>query len=49
VTIFLQNHQIPDLARVRAAASGKGEPIDLEGNSTYSPRWSLGEYRCTSF
>jgi hypothetical protein len=49
VTIFLQDHQIPDLARVGAAACGTGEPIDLEAESTYSSRWSLGEYRCTNF
>jgi hypothetical protein len=49
VTIFLQDHQIPDLALVRAAASGNGESIDLESESTYSPRSNLGEYRCTNF
>jgi hypothetical protein len=49
VTIFLQDHQIPDLALVRAAASGTGESIDLESESTYSPRSNLGEYRCTNF
>jgi hypothetical protein len=49
VTIYLQEHQIPDLALVRAAASGTGEPIDLEAESTYGPRSSLGEYPCTNF
>ena len=49
VTIFLQEHEIPDLGVVRAAASGTGEPIDLESESTYSPRVNLGEYRCTNF
>jgi hypothetical protein len=49
VTIFLQNHQIPDLDLVRAAASGTGESIDLESESTYGPRSNLGEYRCTNF
>jgi hypothetical protein len=49
VTIFLQDHQIPDLALVRAAASGMGESIDLDGESTYGPRSNLGEYRCTNF
>jgi hypothetical protein len=49
VTIFLQDHHIPDLAVVRAAASGTGEPIDLESESTYGPRSNLGEYPCTNF
>jgi hypothetical protein len=49
VTIFLQDHQIPDLALVRAAAAGTGEAIDLESETTYGPRTNLGEYRCTSF
>ena len=49
VTIFLQNHQIPDLALVQAAASGTGESIDLESESTYSPPSNLGEYPCTNF
>jgi hypothetical protein len=49
VTIYLQDHEIPDLALVRAAASGTGEPVDLESDSTYSARLNLGEYRCTNF
>jgi hypothetical protein len=49
VTIFLQDHQIPDLALVRAAASGTSEPIDLEAESTYGSRSNLGEYPCTNF
>ena len=49
MTIFLQEHQIPDLALVRAAAFGNGESIDLESESTYGPRSNLGEYPCTNF
>jgi hypothetical protein len=49
VTIFLEDHQIPDLALVRAAASGTGEPIDLEAESTYGARSNLGVFPCTNF
>jgi hypothetical protein len=49
VAIYSQSHEIPPLERVRAAASGQGAPIDLESESTYSPRFKLGEFRCTEF
>jgi hypothetical protein len=50
VTIYTQEHRIPDLALVREAASGRGAMnVDLEAESTYSPRVKLGEFRCTDF
>jgi hypothetical protein len=50
VTIYTQEHRIPDLALVRRAASGSGAPeIDLEAESTYGPRIKLGEFQCTDF
>jgi hypothetical protein len=50
VTIYSQEHQIPDLARVREAASGRGAPaFDLEAESPYTPRVKLGEFRCADF
>jgi hypothetical protein len=49
VTVYTQEHQIPDLAAVRAAASGLGEPVDLEADSTYAHRLKLGEFRCEDF
>jgi hypothetical protein len=50
VTIFSQNHRIPDLSLVRQAAAGSGATsIDLEAESTYGPRVKLGEFRCTDF
>jgi hypothetical protein len=49
VTVYSQEHQIPDLALVRAAASGTGDPVDLEADSTYAHRVKLGEFRCTDF
>jgi hypothetical protein len=49
VSIFTQEHEIPDLAIVRAAATGRGDPVDLEGDSTYAHRVKLGEFHCTDF
>jgi hypothetical protein len=50
VAISTQDHHIPDLDRVRAAAIGRGAPpVDLEAESTYGPRVKLGEFRCTDF
>jgi hypothetical protein len=50
VTIYTQEHRIPDLALVRAAALGPSATmIDLETESTYGPRIKLGEFRCTDF
>jgi hypothetical protein len=49
VTIYTQEHQIPDLAVVRAAASGLGASVDLEADSTYAHRVKLGEFQCTDF
>jgi hypothetical protein len=49
VTVYTQEHQIPDLALVRAAASGTGDPVDLEAESTYAHRVKLGEFKCTDF
>jgi hypothetical protein len=49
VAIYTQEHQIPDLGLVRAAASGQGEPVDLEASSTYAHRLKLGEFKCTDF
>jgi hypothetical protein len=50
VTIYTQEHRIPDLALVREAAAGRGPVmIDLEAESTYGPRVKLGEFRCTDF
>jgi hypothetical protein len=50
VTIYTQEHRIPDLAIVREAAAGRGATsIDLEAESTYGPRVKLGEFRCTDF
>ncbi len=48
VTLYTQEHQIPDLASVRSAAAGGGT-IDLEAESTYGPRVKLGEFKCTDF
>jgi hypothetical protein len=50
VTIYTQQHNIPDLAVVREAAAGPGSlTIDLEAESTYGPHVKLGEFRCTDF
>jgi len=49
VTVYSQEHQIPDLDLVRAAATGTGKPVDLEASSTYVHRVNLGEFRCTDF
>jgi hypothetical protein len=50
VTIYAQEHHIPDLATVRAAATEPGAPgVDLEAESTYGPRAKLGEFRCDDF
>jgi len=49
VAIYTQEHQIPDLDVVRAAAFGRGEPVDLEASSTYAHRVKLGEFKCTDF
>lgn len=50
VTIFAQEHRIPDLALARQSAAGRGTPVvDLEAESTYGPRVKLGEFRCTDF
>jgi hypothetical protein len=50
VAIYAQEHQIPDLNRVRAASTDREAPaVDLEGESTYGPRVKLGEFRCTDF
>jgi hypothetical protein len=50
VTVYTQEHQIPDLAHVREAASGRGaQAVDLEAESTYGPRVKLGEFRCADF
>jgi hypothetical protein len=50
VTIYSQEHHIPDLALVREAASrGDASAVDLEAASTYSPRVKLGEFRCADF
>lgn len=50
VTLYTQEHRIPDLALVRQAAAGDGVPaIDLEDESTYSPLVKLGEFRCADF
>ena len=50
VTIYTQEHHIPDLALVREAASrGDASAVDLEAASTYSPRVKLGEFRCADF
>ncbi len=50
VTIYTQQHRIPDLALVRRAATGPGAPqVDLEDESTYGPRIKLGEFQCTDF
>jgi hypothetical protein len=49
VAIYSQTHEIPPLERVREAASGAGEPVDLDAESTYTPRIKLGEFRCTEF
>ncbi len=48
VVVYCQEHQIPNLAQVREYASGRGtEALDLEAESTYSPRVKLGEFLCT--
>ena len=50
VTVYSQEHRIPDLARVRAAAADREAPaVDLEAASTYGPRVKLGEFRCADF
>ena len=49
VAVYTQEHQIPELAVVRAAASGRGDPVDLEADSTYAHRVKLGEFQCTDF
>ena len=50
VTIYTQEHHIPDLALVREAATRRDAPaVDLEAASTYSPRVKLGEFRCADF
>ncbi len=50
VTIFAQEHQIPDLALVRTAATVPGAAaVDFEAEATYSPRVKLGEFRCVDF
>lgn len=50
VTIYTQQHHIPDLALVRRAASAGGaSAVDLEAESTYGPRVKLGEFRWTDF
>jgi hypothetical protein len=50
VTIYTQEHHIPDLALVREAASrSDASAVDLEAASTYSPRVKLGEFRCADF
>jgi hypothetical protein len=50
VTIYTQEHHIPDLAFVRKAAAGGGAmSLDLDAESTYSPRVKLGEFQCTEF
>ena len=50
VTVYTQEHRIPDLAVVREAAIGRRATIiDLETESTYGPRVKLGEFRCTDF
>lgn len=50
VTIYTQEHRIPDLALVREAASrGDAAAVDLDAESTYSPRVKLGEFRCADF
>jgi hypothetical protein len=50
VTLYTQDHQIPDLARVREAAFGRAaEPLDLEADATYTPRVKIGEFRCADF
>jgi hypothetical protein len=49
VSVYTQEHQIPDLALVRAAASGAGDPIDFEAETTYAHRVKLGEFQCTDF
>jgi hypothetical protein len=50
VTVYTQNHRIPDLALVRAAAADPGATsVDLDTESTYGPRVKLGEFQCTDF
>jgi len=50
VTLYAQDHRIPDLARVRAAAvDPSAPPVDLEAESTYGPRRNLGEFQCADF
>jgi hypothetical protein len=50
VIIYTQDHQIPELAKVREAASGRAaEPLDLEADGTYTPRVKIGEFRCADF
>jgi hypothetical protein len=50
VTIYTQEHSIPNLAHAReAAAHGAWQTIDLDDASTYSPRVKLGEFRCADF
>lgn len=50
VTLYTQEHRIPDLALVREAAIGRSATIiDLDTDSTYGPRVKLGEFRCTDF
>jgi hypothetical protein len=49
VSVFTQEHEIPDLEAVRAAVSGRGDAVDLEAESTYRHRVKLGEFKCTDF
>lgn len=50
VAIYAQAHNIPDLARIRAAADHwPANWLDLEDGSTYGPRFKLGDFRCTDF
>jgi hypothetical protein len=48
VTLYAQDHRIPDLALAREAAEGHGR-VDLEDPSDYGPRTKLGEFRCDEF
>ena len=50
VAIYTQEHTIPDLRKARSAAGqGAWRSIELDDAATYTPRVSLGEFRCDDF